>query len=1123
MPAGLAPAAASPLVRAATLAALPAPWPEDLQPEIRAAADRARTRLVVLDDDPTGTQTVHQVPVLTTWGVAELVAEFAAGSPVFYVLTNTRSLPAAAVERRLSELAANLSEAARRSGVVFAVINRGDSTLRGHFPLETEVLARALELPHAVRLLIPCFEAGGRCTIGDVHWVAEGEHLVPVGATPFARDATFGFRASNLREWIAEKTGGRVPAPAVASLSLEELRQGGPAMVEARLSSLPAGSYGIVNAVTARDLEVLVLGLLRAEASGRTFLCRTAASFVAVRAGISPRPLLAAADLDLPAGGGLIVVGSHVPLTSAQLAALPEDEGRATVELGVPEVLDPVRRPEAIARARVAVEASLRAGHETVLVTSRAVVTGADGEESLRFAQGVSSALVEVVRGIDVRPRYLIAKGGITASDLATAALGIRRAEVAGQLLPGVPVWRTGPESRWPNLPFVIFPGNVGGPGALHEAVGRLAVASRARNFLLHGEPDPLPLGRTLRAGPLSVRYEQGDLRYLRLGDRELVRRIYVAVRDRNWGTVPVTLTPVDTVVGPDSFAITYDAVARQDEIDFRWRATIRGTAAGRIEFHFAGEARTAFLRNRIGFCVLHPPRECAGARCRVTLADGRELNAVFPRTVAPENPFRGFRAFAHEVTAGVWCALEFTGDEFEMEDQRNWADASFKTFCTPLDRPFPVAVAAGEQVTQQVTVQLEGAGAEVAGEAGEGGPVRLTSAGPARHRLPALGLGTTSHSGALGALELARLRALRPAHLRVDLRPGRADCRRGLREAVAAGFPLEVAVHLSTAPERELAEVAAAVTEVRPGLARWLVFHEAELSATGTRWVELARAALAGCDPVPFFTGTDHWFAQLNRARPPRTGIDGVCFSLNPQVHASDRASLVETLAMSATLVASAREFCGDLPLGVSPVTLRMRRNPAATGPERAPLPGELPAAVDPRQRSLFGAAWTLGSVKHLAEAGVASVTYYETTGWLGVMATADGSLLLARFPARPGEVFPLYHVLADLNEWAGADVVPCRASDGLRVEALLLARGDRRRLWVANLTPDRQEALCAGGFAGGGSGRLRRLTAETVADAMSAPESFRRGAGEAYSAVRGAWRFALEPFEVATLDFTP
>ncbi len=462
-----------PLSKSEALAALPPPWPEDLRPTIRAMlASRPDHRLVVLDDDPTGTQTVHDVPVLTAWDTAALRHEFARQGRCFYILTNSRSLSDAEARALCREIARNLRAAAGRTRC--SVVSRSDSTLRGHFPAETDVLQEELG-PFDATILIPYFEAGGLLTIGDVHFVADGDRLTPAAESPFARDAAFGYRHSNLRDWVEEKTRGRISAREVASLSIETLRVGGPEAVARQLRALPPGAVCILNAAALPDLDVFVAGLLLVESDGARFLFRTAAQFVAARLGLDPRPLLGPKELDLPTlGGGLVVVGSHVPQTSQQLADLLARGDIHPIELPVPALLDPSRHDAAIGRAIAEVNAALADGRDAVAFTSRDILIGDGASDALRIGQRVSRALISLVQGLETRPRFLIAKGGITSSDLATRALGVRRAIVAGQILPGVPVWRLGPETRFPNLCYVVFPGNVGGPSALTDTMRRL-------------------------------------------------------------------------------------------------------------------------------------------------------------------------------------------------------------------------------------------------------------------------------------------------------------------------------------------------------------------------------------------------------------------------------------------------------------------------------------------------------------------------------------------------------------------------------------------------------------------------------------------------------------------------
>jgi len=464
-----------PVDKATLLEQLPVPWPADLLPAIRKqSAINART-LVVLDDDPTGTQTVYDLPVLTEWTIDALHAEFQRGTPIFYILTNSRALPLPQAQALNSEIAKNLLAAALATGSDFAVVSRSDSTLRGHFPGETDALAGALGQQVDATLLIPFFLEGGRYTINDTHWVAEGDQLIPAAETPFAKDAAFGYRNSDLRAWVEEKSGGTVAAADVASVTLDEIRRGGPDAVAAKLLSLPAGAVCVINCAGTRDMEVFVAGLLQAEGQGKHYLYRTAATFVQVRAGLAPKALLTAADLALPAaGGGLVVVGSYVPKSTAQLNVLLATGTLTAVALDVDVLLDEEEASTVIADAIDRVTTALAAGEEVVLYTSRRLVTGANAEQSLAIGQRVSAALVAIVQGLGVRPRYLIAKGGITSSDLATKALAVKRAHVRGQILPGIPLWELDMESLYPGLVYVVFPGNVGGDDALIEAVTKL-------------------------------------------------------------------------------------------------------------------------------------------------------------------------------------------------------------------------------------------------------------------------------------------------------------------------------------------------------------------------------------------------------------------------------------------------------------------------------------------------------------------------------------------------------------------------------------------------------------------------------------------------------------------------
>jgi uncharacterized protein YgbK (DUF1537 family) len=438
--------------------------------EVRRLVAASRRKAVVLDDDPTGTQTVHDVDVLADWSEESLQAALRAPGACFYVLTNTRGVPEAEAAERVRQACANLAAAAKATGVDFILILRGDSTLRGHFRAEIQAAEQALGGPADARIVIPAFFEGGRYTVGNVHFLADGDELVPVAQTEFARDLTFGYDNSDLARWIEEKTGGAVRASEVASIGIEELRApGGAAEACRRILGLPHGAFLVVNAASYSDLETFTAGLLAAESKGRRFILRTAASFVRVRAGVdSPRPIHPA-DLGQGPAGPLVVVGSYVGKTTEQLGRLLSVPRAAAIEVDVGRLATREGRESIIGGVAAAATAAIAAGRTAVLYTSRAASSPIGPQGDLAAGKIVSEALVGIVSRISTRPRFILTKGGVTSCDVAVQALGMVKARVRGQAAPGVPVWEMGPETRWPGLSLVVWPGNVGGPDALRR------------------------------------------------------------------------------------------------------------------------------------------------------------------------------------------------------------------------------------------------------------------------------------------------------------------------------------------------------------------------------------------------------------------------------------------------------------------------------------------------------------------------------------------------------------------------------------------------------------------------------------------------------------------------------
>ncbi|MCU1442781.1 MAG: hypothetical protein JWQ59_931 [Cryobacterium sp.] len=444
--------------------------------------------LVVLDDDPTGTQSVSELPVLTSWEVADFLWAFGQGSRAVYVLTNTRSLGPAEAFGRNEEVVRNAIAASDRSGVLIGFVSRSDSTLRGHYPLETDTIARVLEEcgrpPIDGVVIVPAFPEAGRVTLGAVHYVRDAQGLKPVSETEFARDSTFGFTNADLPKYVEEKTGGRVPASAVIVLDLTTIREGATAIADA-IDEATRSTAIVADAMSEDDLRLLALGLEEAESRGKQLLYRVGPPFVRARIGQEPRSPLLRDEIfrsgQATAQGGLIVVGSHVGLTTRQLAHLRETHPNIPlVEIDVETLIGTEHEGLYLQGITHQVLAALVSG-DVILQTSRALVRSNDPDASLAISREVSAAIVAVVRRVIAAapPRFVVAKGGITSSDVATFGLGIRHAIVRGPMLPGlISLWEPvdGPAQ---GIPYVVFAGNVGADDSLSEVI-RVLTATEA-------------------------------------------------------------------------------------------------------------------------------------------------------------------------------------------------------------------------------------------------------------------------------------------------------------------------------------------------------------------------------------------------------------------------------------------------------------------------------------------------------------------------------------------------------------------------------------------------------------------------------------------------------------------
>lgn len=436
-------------------------------------------KIVVLDDDPTGVQTVHDISVYTNWEKESIRQGFEEENNLFYVLTNSRGFTVEQTTKAHREIAAVVDEVAKECGKEYIFISRSDSTLRGHYPLETELLKENYEKNTGKtidgEILCPFFKEGGRFTIDNVHYVKYGGELVPANETEFAKDKTFGYSAPTMPDYVEEKTNGAYKAADVTCISLEDIHNAEIDRIEEQLMAVKDFNKIIVNAVDYVDVKVFCIALYRAMAKDKVFMFRTAAAIVKVMGGVSSQPLLTREQMVVKetANGGIVVVGSHTDKTTKQVEALKELTDIEFIELDATLVKDDEAFEAEVKRCLAKEEECIQAGKTVCCYTTRALITAdtGDKEDELRLSVKISDAVQSLVGRLSITPSFVIAKGGITSSDVGTKALAVRKANVLGQIRPGIPVWQTGEESKFPMTPYVIFPGNVGEISTLKEAV----------------------------------------------------------------------------------------------------------------------------------------------------------------------------------------------------------------------------------------------------------------------------------------------------------------------------------------------------------------------------------------------------------------------------------------------------------------------------------------------------------------------------------------------------------------------------------------------------------------------------------------------------------------------------
>ena len=598
---------------------------------------------------------------------------------------------------------------------------------------------------------------------------------------------------------------------------------------------------------------------------------------------------------------------------------------------------------------------------------------------------------------------------------------------------------------------------------------------SPSREIKRFGTGEPAAGSRTLSAGPLSAELDAGNLRYVRYAGHEAIRAIAYIVRDPGWGTYDPVVSDLVVEESPERFRVRYRAVCADERQSIAYETAITGSADGSLVFETDATPESEFLTNRTGFTVLHPLEGVAGRPVTVVRVDGSVEETQFPVLIDPAQPIAGIRSLTHHVMPGVRVTCTMNGDTFEMEDQRNWTDASYKTYVRPLALPHPYALPAGETLRQSVTLSFEGATPVLAADAG---PVPITVRfGAPSGRLPAFGMALEPRHGAAALARRDALARLRPAFLSLYLDPRGSEAECALRDAAAVaeamGADLALEVVLPGEPE-EYAGLLARIARVTDGLgarpasvavspAGDLAFFPPGAEFPDTRELDLAFAAARAAFPGARIGGGNFiYFTELNRKRPPAAQLDFVCHSTCALVHAADDRSVTESLETFPYLIASCRHLFPDLEYRLGPGTIGPRANPFGGANPNPDAKRVTMVRADPRQRGLLGAAWHLGYAARAAEGGVESVVLGAPVGEFGLI-HHPGDYRQPWFD-EAGGLYPVYHVMRGVYAASGAERLGAEVSEPRDVQALAFRSGRGPEAWIANLGGEERTVVLEG-----------------------------------------------------------
>ena len=562
---------------------------------------------------------------------------------------------------------------------------------------------------------------------------------------------------------------------------------------------------------------------------------------------------------------------------------------------------------------------------------------------------------------------------------------------------------------------------------------------------------------RKLVAGPLTLEYSEGSLWKISNGSEEVIRRIYLVFQDINWTSRPFVIKDEIWQIADRSFSAKIKAQGSHDAKDLSIELEITGSESGEITYGFSASTAVSFLRNRLGLCLLHPIAGLSGRECELTKADGAVEISRFPDAISPNQPFLNLSGISHKLQSGQVVSVKFEGEIFETEDHRNWSDASYKTYCTPISLPFPAQVSPGEVLSQKITISISGEHTTSISKKESA----VITVGAEEIEIPEIGLGLSDDPAHLIASEYVGFEDLAIKHLRLSLK-GDSQIRSTVEQALSVTKQIKIDLDLAIKADspQQLKAILKPIIEFKDQIRSFYIFSASE-KTTPIGFIQVAEELLR--DKSKIIGGTDLYFTELNRNQSAVDFVDQVNFSIHPQVHSFDDRTLIQNTASHKAIATNAHRIAKGKKVSIGPITLRPRYNPNATQPNKDLSNTALPSSVDARQRTWLAEGWTAMSIRSIAESeSISTLTYFETLGWRGIRELSTGSEDALNFASKAGEEFPVWRLFKHLKGFTHAR--PTASSLPELVDCLIITSDGKTEAILVNFSTIEQEVKFSG-----------------------------------------------------------